>query len=639
MNLLVLDIPLFVEELRAAGHAVVNIGPDPACEIHLSPGQYTLDAIWSRLPAGFSPDRLLLSESLKRRRIPQGIAEAPCPTLFHSVDGHLHLDWHLALGRLFDHVLCSQLAVCSAMQAAGLRASWLPWAISAHEVSSDIESGPRDIPVSMVGSFLAAHRPKRMQLLERLARRFPLALYGPPFTPFLTPLEQAAIYGRSRIVLNECIGGEVNFRLLEAAAQGACVLSEQESEGQSLLLRPGREFVPWTPDTVEEELDRLLASPDTCHEIGRAGWQRLNADHTRTRRCAMLLESLELARMEDRRLEQIPAAPRLEHWIRQRLVANGLADPRDTPRAARAAGQPSTPHRLTGPLGDELLIGQAEELLRSGRTDEAESLLSGSESRLCLLALEAWRLIRLWDAQQLDSAQFVQAAQMLAQVFRNLNRRHRAGIVVNPERITIPCWEFQLLQLALRRLPDEPGLWLALARCEDDCGLTAHAVASMDSLMHVMHTKGLELPDELRLEHARLQWKAGLREAAEANLLRLSDSDWITASWLPTEERLRLQYVRRLVNERNITALELLATERPSSAITGLCCELSQLDHQPARGLSLLDSLIAKEPGSPRLHRLQERMLEQMGRHEESRMAHQRSRQCNILVRHTEDMQ
>jgi tetratricopeptide (TPR) repeat protein len=649
MNVLVLDVPLFVGELRAAGHTVVNIGPDPACERFLPGDRYTLAEIWKRLPAGFRPDRILVSESLKRRRFPVGIAGAPCPTVWYSIDGHLHLDWHRVYARLFDQVLCSQLSVCGALQAEGLRASWLPWSVPLEEMAREPHDGPRPLAVSMVGSFHAGQRPKRRQLLERLARRYPLNLFGPPFTHFLGASEQAAVYRRSGIVLNECIGGEVNFRLLEAASQGACVLSEEDAEGQSLILEPGREFVGYRGDTIEDRLEVLLSSPGLCRAIGEAGWQRVRADHTRQARCGQLLEALELTRVEIRRTLLQGVAPRLEGWVRRRAQVNGLTNPRE-----HAGRQSLTENELRagrvhpGPVGDELLLEQATELQKRGRRGEAEQVLADSSSDLCLLALEAGRLLQVRDARGLDTEPFVHAVQMLAQVYRSIGRRWRAGIVENPDRVLFPAWECQLLAAALKRLPGEPGLWLALAGCEFDTGRTAQAVESMDSLAQVMHRAGLALPDTLRLEYARLQWAAHLPEAAEANLLRLPRSLWADVPWLPASEHRRLERVWHLLESSAgdsadtldatpLDGLEALALERPSSPVTGLYCELAGKRRQPARALALLERLLGREPGSARLHSLQGRLLEELGRHEEGRECSRRARECNVLVRHAEE--
>lgn len=640
MNLLVLDLPLFVHELREAGHTVVNIGPDPACEIFLPPGLYTVSGIWKHLPAGFVPDCLLVSESLKRRRFPRGIAQAPCPTVWYSIDGHLHLDWHRVYARLFDRVLCSQLSVCASLQAEGLPAHWLPWSVPEVELAP-AGHATRPVAVGMVGSFHPGQRPKRLQLLERLTRRYPLQLFGPPFTPFLGAGEQAAIYRGSRIVLNECIGGELNFRLLEAAAQGACVLSEQGAEGQHLVLEPGREFVPYTGDTVEFELERLLADPGLCRRIGQAARERVARDHTRQVRCGQLLEVLSLARVETRRTLLEPVAPRLERWVEGRARANGLCGPSREPQPADVHADLLAPRAYPGELGDELLLDQATRLAALDHRDQGERVLAESGSGLCLLALQAGRLLHQRDLGQVEEGAFVTGVQNLANAYRSRQRRWRAGILNDPARVCYPAWEIQLLQAALARTPDQPGLWLALADCEQGTGLTAQAVESMEILMRVLGKAGVPVPDGIRLEHARIQWQAHLPEAAEATLLRLHPSQWQHASWLPEAQRNRLTEVWTLLavgggapDDSCLERLEALALERPSSPVAGLYCELAGCGQRAERALALLERLLGREPGSPRLHDLRGRVLDRLGRTEESRRCAEQARTCNVLVRH-----
>lgn len=163
----------------------------------------------------------------------------------------------------------------------------------------------RDIDISFVGSISADHR-QRIELLEAVARRYDLKLFGNPSRalPASSPLHrcfQGEVWGvemyqtlrRSRITLNSHIdvaGREAgNVRLFEATGVGAFLLTDFK-DNLHTLFEPGREVAAWR--TVEDclaQIEYYLGDEAARRSIATAGQARTFAAHTFRRRVEEIL--------------------------------------------------------------------------------------------------------------------------------------------------------------------------------------------------------------------------------------------------------------------------------------------------------------------------------------------------------------
>jgi hypothetical protein len=128
----------------------------------------------------------------------------------------------------------------------------------------------------------------------------------------LSHAEMMSLYDDSRLAPNECIAWESNFRLLEAASAGCCVLSPDVGEDQNALLEPGKEFLVWHDGP--ELLDRIAWAkmrPGRAEEIGRAAFARVNSCHLPEHRARTLLETARV--LSRNRLEG--AFARIAFWL------------------------------------------------------------------------------------------------------------------------------------------------------------------------------------------------------------------------------------------------------------------------------------------------------------------------------------
>jgi glycosyltransferase involved in cell wall biosynthesis len=125
-----------------------------------------------------------------------------------------------------------------------------------------------------VGTVNPETTPQRHDFLQRLGREFPgLAVRRGDFAELLP---------RASVALNIAERGDLNFRVFEALACGACLLTPRIGNGQDELFEDGVHFVTYEAD---DEVDAavkarsLLADGPRREAYGRAGFARVDGFH------------------------------------------------------------------------------------------------------------------------------------------------------------------------------------------------------------------------------------------------------------------------------------------------------------------------------------------------------------------------
>ncbi len=262
---------------EALGHEVLTLWPK-------GPARVDLAALLHE--RGFSPDLVIQQENLGPRVLLENLDALNCPTVFWSLDTHLNLFWHAWYIRRFHGLATPHMAFLP-------REPALPAATPRLRLPVPVESQPwtpfahRSKACSFVGRF-TEHRPLRQRMATFLRSRLPedaLAIEETLARPAMF-----ALYRDTMLAPNESIAGEVNFRLLEAASCGCLVLSQDVGEDQNALLAPGRELA--VHDHILE-LEALLthyrARPEVAERMGRAAWERVQAEHLAIHRAEALL--------------------------------------------------------------------------------------------------------------------------------------------------------------------------------------------------------------------------------------------------------------------------------------------------------------------------------------------------------------
>lgn len=169
---------------------------------------------------------------------------------------------------------------------------------------------PRDHAVTMVGGLDPATHDVRVELLDRVAPKLPLEIwgYGAEALPASSPireryrgeawgLEMYEILARSKIVINvheRVAGGNANnMRLFEATGAGALLVTDRTAN-LDRFFAPGREVVAFEDaDDLVAKVRHHLEHDDERVAIAAAGQERTLSEHTYRHRIGELAEMLE----------------------------------------------------------------------------------------------------------------------------------------------------------------------------------------------------------------------------------------------------------------------------------------------------------------------------------------------------------
>ena len=250
---------------------------------------HTLDALEVVQKAGFTPHVLIQQENLGVKVLLHNLHRLDCIKVFWSIDSHLNYYWQWHYAWLFD--------VFFTPHPQYLQDSASFWALpSVHRLP--VAATPRPFTPH-------AQRPHFINTVGRLSRdreqryhvhNFLSHYYGTGIIDNISRDAMLDLYGQSRVVVNECIANETNFRLLEGAACGACVISPPIGEDQDSLFTPGQEILVYH-DALElmHWLEYCKDRPDFTERLGHAAWQKAGSAHTAERRAAHVLACLPAA--------------------------------------------------------------------------------------------------------------------------------------------------------------------------------------------------------------------------------------------------------------------------------------------------------------------------------------------------------
>jgi len=236
MRILNLHHGAFVPTFRKLGHEVLSIGTTPESDVALAEPlshKRLLDLLADR---GFRPDLAFWCDACQVPWI-FGLESLAAVVIGYSVDQYVN-PWHVPYSAGFDAVFVAQKDYLPlfATPETPRPAAWLP--LFCDPARSPAPDGPRDIPVSFVGTVGDTVNADRKPFLDAFRTHAPLVVTRGAYGP---------IYGRSRLVLNQSAAGELNFRIFEAMACGAALLTEDVGNGLAELFTPGEDPVRLPP--------------------------------------------------------------------------------------------------------------------------------------------------------------------------------------------------------------------------------------------------------------------------------------------------------------------------------------------------------------------------------------------------------
>ncbi len=362
MRILHLGNSQVVPALRALGHDVRVASQ--LCPLLVVPGK-PVDVGLVQREIAPDADAFLMVDTLGRQALAYGIEDLAIPRLYWAIDVHLNFYWQRHYARLFDLVLSAQRDYVPLFEGDGVPARWLPWGIDPRLFKD--HGLPRTIDVAFVG-MIDANRPKRAAVVDELRRRFGLATFGEDPAHRLGETEMARIFSSAKIVFNESVFGDVNFRTFEAMACGALLLTERTGNGLVELFTPGEHLAVYEPDDLVAQIAHYLAMDAERERIAAAGHELVTGRHTMAARMATLTDWL-VAGIPRR---DTTACARSAFGVAAQLtIARGLSDPDALLRLAAERLQPAA---VAG-ADVEAVMALAELMLVAGRDDGALAVL------------------------------------------------------------------------------------------------------------------------------------------------------------------------------------------------------------------------------------------------------------------------
>lgn len=204
------------------------------------------------------------------------------------------------------HLMLSQLpSIVQSFRRSGVRSEVCHLAFEPSILDQLPVDSNTDIDISFVGTVSADHQ-RRIALLEAIARRYELKLFGnrPALLPSSSPLHRCfedEVWGadmyqvmrRSRITLNshiDFVGGEAgNMRLFEATGVGTFLLTDFK-DNLHTLFDPGHEVAVWR--SIEDcllSIERYRDNDPARAAIAKAGQTRTLNAHTFRHRVRQIL--------------------------------------------------------------------------------------------------------------------------------------------------------------------------------------------------------------------------------------------------------------------------------------------------------------------------------------------------------------
>ena len=285
MRILHLGNGYFVDSFKQLGHDVTWAGSDLRADVRFSEDLISIDKVLGQLPFQWNPDLIVLGDQSTHPLI-LGLESLSVPLVWYAIDSHIHVNWHLYYGAVFDAIFVAQKDWVPAYRIDEDRqvVMWLPLF---YPSSGGCCLGlDRDIPFSFVGTLNPRFNPDRVALIQRIQERFPIMVGSGSY------LET---FNRSMIVLNQSVANDINFRTFETMACGALLLTERIGNGFDELFEDRRHCVMYEKGNVEEILDAVAYYLDhrTQREmIAREGYERVMAAHTSLHRAQTMLDTL-----------------------------------------------------------------------------------------------------------------------------------------------------------------------------------------------------------------------------------------------------------------------------------------------------------------------------------------------------------
>ncbi len=242
----------------------------------------TLSSLLRQHSPTFSPDIVIYTDESKLPTV-TGLEELGIPLFGYFIDSHIHYGWHREFAGIFDHVFVAQKDCCESFSEYTGNCSWLPLFANTEPASN--EDLVHD--VSFVGTLDKTLNPDRVQFIESLGKLVLLNVHSGEFS---------RVFKQSKIILNQSVKTDINFRVFEALASGRLLLTDNVDNGMNLLLEDGKHFVSYRkndPEDAARKIRYYLEHEDERQSIASAGHKILLKKHTTNVRKCQIMDQID----------------------------------------------------------------------------------------------------------------------------------------------------------------------------------------------------------------------------------------------------------------------------------------------------------------------------------------------------------
>lgn len=285
MRILLLGKPYFRRAFEMLGHQVLSCGVGAGHDLPVSRPPLAVEEILARLPPRWEPEFLMLGDESMFPWV-GGLETLELPLVWYAVDSHIHHVWHPDYAWVFDLVCVAKRDLLEPLRAAPERQRhlWLP--LFADPERDRDRGGERPMGACFVGHLKPELNPERVRFVAAVAERVPLHVHTGAYEE---------IYNQARIVLNQSVAGDLNFRCFEGMGCGAMLLTEAIGNGQGELFQTGRHLVEYARGDAEQAAERIrhyLKHEPERRAIAEAGRDEVREKHTALHRAAQVLSEL-----------------------------------------------------------------------------------------------------------------------------------------------------------------------------------------------------------------------------------------------------------------------------------------------------------------------------------------------------------
>ncbi len=285
-NILLVNHVWFKQELIDLGHNVITSGWLNCGYDIVFPWRCPSTKLIEKIPDGINIDCLIYYDDSGLPSI-SDIENLPFKKIFYSVDTHHHIDWHKEFARLFEVVLLAQKSFINDFKLEHLseKVNWFPPWPTINIEPSEI----RTIDVSFRGTMDEGLHPGRKNFLEYCSNYVNLD-FGQG--------DYVEVYSKSKIVINEAVRGDLNFRVFEAIMSGALLLNPRINNGLEDIFQDGTHYVAYSDGDAENAISLIkyyLENEEERLRIANCGREKLLAEHTSIKRALKLNEYIHTA--------------------------------------------------------------------------------------------------------------------------------------------------------------------------------------------------------------------------------------------------------------------------------------------------------------------------------------------------------